>query len=710
MKKLMKGNEAIAEAAVQAGCKFFFGYPITPQNEIPEYMSRRMPKVGGCYLQAESEVSAINMVYGAGGAGARVMTSSSSPGISLKQEGISYLVGAEVPCVIVNMMRGGPGLGGIQPAQSDYYQATRGGGHGDYRTCVLAPASVQEAVDLTQTAFDIADRYRNPVMVLGDGMIGQMMEPVDMDNGYHPAVDLAEKTWAANGHVATPGRPRNITNSLYIDPKVLERHCERLESKYKQITEKECRWQEEMLKDAEVVVVAYGTTSRIVRSAIRKCREQGIKVGMLRPITLWPFPTEAIRKTLDTAKHYLTVEMSAGQMVDDVRLAVDGKRPVHFYGRMGGMVPTVAEVVEQIKRYAEPSPQNAKQMEMDHIIDEKLKAVTSAVQHILSKARKTIFETKLFSTHSPVNAGTDAQAKEAAKVFDEHSFDEIEAKFKSALNQMKLKLKEASDTLQETSSADMEQKVKEAAETMAQRIQEAALKMEEKLEQSGIKGKAAKQEQESAAETVAQAFETAAETMEQAAEKAADELDAAVEAATAPAEEAAQAMQETAETAEQTTEEAAETVEEAVDEAEEATEKAGESLDGQVRQAMDKLDEKMNAAADKLEETLEAAGKKIDDMSADDVEEKLTAAAKAVEEKLSEAGRKIEEFFNDPDLQKKADDAGAHVNAFFDRAGKSIASGIDGFLKTITRAAENAKRDLNDQGTKADEPQDKEDE
>ena len=225
MKKLMKGNEAIAEAAIQAGCKFFFGYPITPQNEIPEYMSRRMPEVGGCFLQAESEVAAINMVYGAGGAGARVLTSSSSPGISLKQEGISYLAGAEVPCVIVNIMRGGPGLGGIQPAQSDYYQATRGGGHGDYRTCVLAPSSVQEAVDLTQTAFDIADRYRNPVMVLGDGMIGQMMEPVDMDKPYQPAVDLSEKTWAADGHVPTADRPRSIINSLFIDPKVLERHC-----------------------------------------------------------------------------------------------------------------------------------------------------------------------------------------------------------------------------------------------------------------------------------------------------------------------------------------------------------------------------------------------------------------------------------------------------------------------------------------------------
>ena len=393
MKKLMKGNEAIAEAAIQAGCRFFFGYPITPQNEIPEYMSRRMPEVGGCFLQAESEVSAINMVYGAGGAGARVMTSSSSPGISLKQEGISYLVGAEVPCVIVNIMRGGPGLGGIQPAQSDYYQATRGGGHGDYRTCVLAPASVQEAVDLTQAAFDIADRYRNPVMVLGDGMIGQMMEPADVEKDYRPAVDLAEKDWAADGHAPTPSRPRSIINSLHIDPKVLERHCERLESKYRKIAENECQWQEEQLADAEVVIVAYGTTSRIARSAMRKCREEGLKVGMLRPITLWPFPTEAIRKTMRTAKHYLAVEMSAGQMVDDVRLAINGERPVHFYGRMGGMVPTVAEIVQEIKKYATPKQKSPAEAALDSAIETQFQSVTESVDHILHRARKNFAKT-----------------------------------------------------------------------------------------------------------------------------------------------------------------------------------------------------------------------------------------------------------------------------------------------------------------------------
>ncbi len=358
----MKGNEAIAEAAIQAGCRYFFGYPITPQNQIPEYMSKRMPQVGGCFLQSESEVAAINMVYGAGGAGARVMTSSSSPGISLKQEGISYIVGAEVPCVIVNMVRGGPGLGSIQPAQSDYYQATRGGGHGDYRMPVLAPGSVQEAVTLTQDAFDLADRYRTPVMVLGDGLIGQMMEPVDMDQAANraPAADLAPKTWAATGHKPTEEAPRAIINPensflvnlLYIDPVILEQHCMKLQAKYDAIEAAECRWQEEMLEDAEIVIVAYGTTARIARSAMRKCRELGIKVGMIRPITLWPFPEAAIRTTLKTAKKYLCVEMSTGQMIDDVRLALSGERPVEFYGRTGGMVPTVGEIVEKLKAMA----------------------------------------------------------------------------------------------------------------------------------------------------------------------------------------------------------------------------------------------------------------------------------------------------------------------------------------------------------------------
>jgi 2-oxoglutarate ferredoxin oxidoreductase subunit alpha len=341
----MKGNEAIAEAAIQAGCRFFFGYPITPQNQIPEYMSQRLPKEGGCYLQAESEVAAINMVYGAAGAGARVMTSSSSPGISLKQEGISYIVGAELPCVIVNMVRGGPGLGSIQPAQSDYFQSTRGGGHGDYRMVVLAPASVQEAVELTQLAFDIADRYRNPVLVMGDGLIGQMMEPVQMPD-YVPAKDLPEKTWAA-GAMHKSGRA--IINSLYIDPAVLEKHNLKLQKKYDLMTQNEVRVQTELVEDADYILVAYGTTARVARSAMRKLRASGMKVGLIRPITLWPFPDKAIAEAAKHAKAFLTVEMSMGQMVEDVRLAANGAKPVHFFGRTGGMVPSVREVMDQLQ-------------------------------------------------------------------------------------------------------------------------------------------------------------------------------------------------------------------------------------------------------------------------------------------------------------------------------------------------------------------------
>lgn len=345
---LMKGNEAIAEAAIQAGCRFFFGYPITPQNQIPEYMSKRMPQLeGGCFLQAESEVAAINMVYGAAGAGARVMTSSSSPGISLKQEGISYIVGAELPCVIVNIVRGGPGLGSIQPAQSDYYQATRGGGHGDYRMIVLAPSTVQEAVELTQKAFDLADMYRNPVMVMGDGLIGQMMEPVTMPDYKKPEA-LPAKTWAATGHKPTEKEPRAIINSLYIDPTVLEGQVEKLYAKYAVMEKQEVLVQEELLEDADYVIVAYGTTARIARSAMRKARESGIKVGLIRPITLWPFPNESIQKAAQTAKAFLTVEMSKGQMLDDVKMALNGAKPVRFFGRTGGIVPTVKEVYEQI--------------------------------------------------------------------------------------------------------------------------------------------------------------------------------------------------------------------------------------------------------------------------------------------------------------------------------------------------------------------------
>jgi 2-oxoglutarate ferredoxin oxidoreductase subunit alpha len=351
-KMLMKGNEAIAEAAIQAGCRFFFGYPITPQNQIPEYMSKRLPKIeGGCFLQAESEVAAINMVYGAAGAGARVMTSSSSPGISLKQEGISYIVGAELPCVIVNMVRGGPGLGSIQPAQSDYYQSTRGGGHGDYRMLVLAPSSVQEAVELTQEAFDLADKYRNPVLIMGDGLIGQMMEPVEMPE-HKERTDLPPKTWAATGWKPGCGRDRAVINSLYIDPAVLEKHVNHLYEKYAIMEQTECRWQEEMTDDADYVICAYGTTARIARSAMRKLRAEGIKAGLIRPITLWPFPAASIAKAADHAKAFLTVEMSMGQMVDDVKLAVEGKKPVHFFGRTGGIVPTVREIITQVENLA----------------------------------------------------------------------------------------------------------------------------------------------------------------------------------------------------------------------------------------------------------------------------------------------------------------------------------------------------------------------
>lgn len=345
-KVLMKGNEAIAEAAIKAGCRFFFGYPITPQNEIPEYMAKRMPKIGGVFLQAESEVAAINMVYGAAGAGARVMTSSSSPGISLKQEGISYIAGADLPCVVVNMVRGGPGLGGIQPAQSDYFQAVKGGAHGDYHLVVLAPSTVQEAVDLVTEAFDIADIYRTPVMILGDGMIGQMMEPIEFTQ--HNKREIPVKDWATTG--TGKARKRNIVNSLYIEPEELENlNIERFE-RYKKIQQSEVKCEVVDCEDADIVLVAYGTTARIAKSAMKIARKQGLKVGVIRPITLWPFPEEAFQKVAKTAEAFLTVEMSMGQMVEDVRLAVNGEKPVYFYGRTGGMVPTPAAIVEEIKK------------------------------------------------------------------------------------------------------------------------------------------------------------------------------------------------------------------------------------------------------------------------------------------------------------------------------------------------------------------------
>ena len=349
MRQMMKGNEAIAEAAVQAGCRYYFGYPITPQSEIPEYMSRRLPEVGGVFLQAESEIAAINMVYGAAGAGARAMTSSSSPGIALKQEGISYIAGAQLPCVVVNIVRGGPGLGSIQPAQSDYYQATRGGGHGDYRVVVFAPASVQEAVELTQRAFDVADQYRMPAMILGDSVIGQMMEPVEMPE-YKPR-PLPKKDWAATGWDGK-SRARAVINSLYIEADRCEELNLALKKQYEEIAKNECMVEEQYMDDAEYVIAAYGTTARIALTAIRQARAQGVKAGLIRPITLWPFPSEAFARAAQKAKKFLTVEMSLGQMVDDVRIAVNGARPVEFYGRTGGVIPGVGEITRQILKLA----------------------------------------------------------------------------------------------------------------------------------------------------------------------------------------------------------------------------------------------------------------------------------------------------------------------------------------------------------------------
>ena len=342
---LMKGNEAIAEAALRAGVQAYFGYPITPQSELPEYMARELDRRGGVFLQAESEVAAINMVYGAGGAGARVMTSTSSPGVSLMQEGLSYLVGSEVPCVVVNMARGGPGLGNIAPAQSDYFQATKSAGHGDGRLIVLAPATIQEAADLTILAFDLAERYRNPVMILGDGILGQMMEPVSFPE---PVTRNSDVSWATTG--AGDG-PRRLINSIYLEPDNLERHNLRLLEKYRR-AQQEVRWEAYRMDDAAVAVAAYGLAARVARSAVDRARAKGIAAGLLRPITLFPFPTQAYRQAAERVRAFLAVEMSAGQMVEDVRLAVEGRAPVFFYGRLGGVVPTPPEVLTQIEKVA----------------------------------------------------------------------------------------------------------------------------------------------------------------------------------------------------------------------------------------------------------------------------------------------------------------------------------------------------------------------
>ncbi len=346
----MCGNEALAEAAIIAGVDAYFGYPITPQNEITAYMSRRMPEEDRVFVQSESELAAINMVFGASATGKRTMTTSSSPGISLMQEGISYLAGAELPAVIVNVMRGGPGLGNIAPSQGDYFQATRGGGHGDYRTIVLGPSTVQELVDCMPLVFDLADQYQMPVVVLADGILGQMMEPIVLDK--KPRRKLPPKDWALTG---AKDREQNIVRSLWLPEGALEKHNYKLKAKYEQVQNNEVICEQYQVDDAEIVVVAYGVAARIVRSAVNKARKEGIKAGWIRPITLWPFPTEQIAKAADELSIFLVVEMSMGQMVEDVKLAVAGKVPVVFYGRAGGGVPTVDQVLERIKQLTIPA-------------------------------------------------------------------------------------------------------------------------------------------------------------------------------------------------------------------------------------------------------------------------------------------------------------------------------------------------------------------
>lgn len=341
---LISGNEAIAAGAIQAGCNFYAGYPITPQNELIAYMSKHMALSGGIFIQAESELAAINMVYGASAAGARAMTSSSSPGISLKQEGISYISGARLPAVIVNIMRGGPGLGNIAPAQSDYFQATRGGGHGDYRLIVLAPASVQEAYDLTQTSFYLADKYRIAVMILGDGILGQMMEPVNLSVKKAKAPIL--KPWALTG---CKGRKPNIVKSFFLREGDLEKFNLKLQKNYEIISKNEARCESLLLDDAKIILVAYGTMARIAKSAVSQLRDAGKKAGLIRPISLWPFPEKAFQSRNKRVK-YLVIEMSYGQMVEDVRLAVNGSAQVDFLGRSGGGIPGEEEIINRVNK------------------------------------------------------------------------------------------------------------------------------------------------------------------------------------------------------------------------------------------------------------------------------------------------------------------------------------------------------------------------
>jgi 2-oxoisovalerate ferredoxin oxidoreductase alpha subunit len=337
--QLTKGNEAVVKAALLAGCRAFYGYPITPASEIAETAALYLPQIGGVFVQAESEVAAINMVYGGAAAGIRVMTASSGPGISLMQEGFSYLAGAELPCVIVDMMRGGPGLGSIGPEQGDYFQIVKGGGHGCYRNLVLAPASVQELVDLTTLAFDLADRYRNPVVVLADGSVGQVMEPVAFPS---PQPVPPPPDWAVTGTASTRG---NLINSIYLDPDNLERHIRRLEAKYRTAEIAEARWDTSRVEDADIVLVGYGMVGRVLAAVVEAARCRGIRVGLLRPITLYPFPSQPLRDLARTARAFLVVEMSNGQLVEDVRLALDGRRPVASYTRAGGNIPTAEEVL-----------------------------------------------------------------------------------------------------------------------------------------------------------------------------------------------------------------------------------------------------------------------------------------------------------------------------------------------------------------------------
>ena len=355
-KTLMKGSEAIAEAAIRAGARYFFGYPITPQTEIPEYMAARMPEIGGCFLQAESEVAAINMVYGAAGTGARVITSSSSPGISLKQEGISYCAGARLPAVILNVMRGGPGLGNIQASQGDYFQATKGGGNGDYHLLTYAPSSIQEAIDLLMIAYDKAEQYRIPVMFLADGIIAQMMEPVEMPEMVDFKIDPEKKPWACTGW--KPGddpEKRGVINSIYISTEELSDHNDVLQACYKEVIENEQMWEEYNCEGAEIIITAFGTVARIAKSAISELKAEGINVGLVRPITVWPFPYDAMAKVIgaDSVKAVLDVELNEGQMLQDVKLAVNGSKPVDFFGHCGSQMPTTDEIVAKIKSMKE---------------------------------------------------------------------------------------------------------------------------------------------------------------------------------------------------------------------------------------------------------------------------------------------------------------------------------------------------------------------